>query len=158
MNRYDKIKAIPTNGFRSRLEARWSLFFSALDMSWEYEPTVVDLGWCKYVPDFWVPITDREGAGYWVEIKPEDTATTAEMSKMRSLAEQTGHVTKLIMGVPWNWSMITWHPNYLDRPIYNDREGSDVFALGVQVGCNWDFERARIAAKSEKFDGSYATV
>jgi len=51
------IKAIQTSYrgylFRSRLEARWAIFFDALGLKWEYEPEGFDLGdagW--YLPDF----------------------------------------------------------------------------------------------------------
>ena len=39
--------------FRSRLEARWAVFFDALGVEWEYEPEgfVLDDGTC-YLPDF----------------------------------------------------------------------------------------------------------
>lgn len=42
--------------FRSRLEARWAVFFDALGIEWEYEKEGYDLGvagW--YLPDFWLP-------------------------------------------------------------------------------------------------------
>ncbi len=54
------IKAIETEykgyRFRSRLEARWAVFFDALGIAWEYEKEGYDLGeagW--YLPDFWLP-------------------------------------------------------------------------------------------------------
>lgn len=41
--------------FRSRLEARWAVFFDELNLSWEYEPEGyrLDDGTC-YLPDFYV--------------------------------------------------------------------------------------------------------
>jgi hypothetical protein len=62
------LKAIPTRYagcyFRSRLEARWAVFFDTLDIKWQYEPEGFETphGW--YLPDFYLP----EG-GAWVEIK-----------------------------------------------------------------------------------------
>ena len=42
MNETDKLKPIPTvykgYRFRSRLEARWAVFFDACGAKWEYEP------------------------------------------------------------------------------------------------------------------------
>lgn len=58
MNNYSgSIKPIETcyNGykFRSRLEARWAVFFDALGVKYEYEPQGFDLGnGLKYLPDF----------------------------------------------------------------------------------------------------------
>lgn len=53
--------------FRSRLEARWAVFFDALGIRWEYEAQGYELGWrldlarlekgevIHYLPDFWLP-------------------------------------------------------------------------------------------------------
>lgn len=52
--------------FRSRLEARWAVFFDALGVRYEYELEGFDLGkagW--YLPDFYLPDADK-----WIEIKP----------------------------------------------------------------------------------------
>ena len=64
------IKAIETSyegyKFRSRLEARWAVFFDALGLPWEYEKEGIDLGELGcYLPDFWFP-TLR----VWAEVKP----------------------------------------------------------------------------------------
>lgn len=70
------IKAIPTRyagcHFRSRLEARWAVFFDALGIEWEYEPQGFNCYWrlnlddttFPYLPDFWLP--DEH---LWVEVK-----------------------------------------------------------------------------------------
>lgn len=66
-----EIKAIPTkyNGieFRSRLEARWAVFFDTLGIKYlyEYEGYQLPSGW--YVPDFYLP---EVNGGCFVEIKP----------------------------------------------------------------------------------------
>jgi hypothetical protein len=57
------IQAIQTHyagyRFRSRLEARWAVFFDHLDMEWEYEVEGYQVdtpaGKIKYLPDFWLP-------------------------------------------------------------------------------------------------------
>ena len=51
------LKAIETEykgyRFRSRLEARWAVFFDACGVKWEYEPEGYDLGnGTYYLPDF----------------------------------------------------------------------------------------------------------
>ncbi len=92
------MKAIETRyagcRFRSRLEARWAVFFDALGIPWEYEPQGFECSWrlgdllfesceehrqtdepcfcispieCQpihYLPDFWLP-----GEQVWVEVK-----------------------------------------------------------------------------------------
>lgn len=52
--------------FRSRLEARWAVFFDAMKIRYEYEPEgyILSDGSC-YLPDFWLP--DQKT---FVEIKP----------------------------------------------------------------------------------------
>lgn len=51
--------------FRSRLEARWAVFFDALGIRWEYEPQGYDVGGRRYLPDFYLPDSKTI-----VEIKP----------------------------------------------------------------------------------------
>ena len=54
--------------FRSRLEARWAVFFDAIGIRWEYEKEGFDLGQDgRYLPDFFIPSHDL-----WIEIKGED--------------------------------------------------------------------------------------
>lgn len=89
--------------FRSRLEARWAVFFDALGLRWEYEPEGFDLGeagW--YLPDFWLP--DHE---YWIEIKAE-TPTRDEHGKMGELVAVTRYPGCIFFGpIPL--------PNYWDE-------------------------------------------
>lgn len=86
----EEIKAIETeyNGykFRSRLEARWAVFFDALGIEYQYEPEGFDLGdgiW--YLPDFYLKNVCRRGwnedekeKGVWVEAKGEITENDIE--------------------------------------------------------------------------------
>lgn len=62
------VKAIETRykgyRFRSRLEARWAVFFDTLGVAWEYEKEGFDLDGEYYLPDFWLP-----EQGCWVEVK-----------------------------------------------------------------------------------------
>lgn len=64
------IRAIETSyagcRFRSRLEARWAVFFDALNIRWEYEPQgfYVGLVGRAYLPDFY--LVDHN---LWVEVK-----------------------------------------------------------------------------------------
>lgn len=68
--------------FRSRLEARWAVFFDALGMRWEYEPQGFELpGGIRYLPDF--RITSPQGMVRWYEIKPAGTASDPKMDAFR---------------------------------------------------------------------------
>lgn len=67
--------------FRSRLEARWAVFFDNLGLQWEYEPEGFELpGGVRYLPDFYLPALD-----VWVEIKGAK-ATEKDLEKPRLLA------------------------------------------------------------------------
>lgn len=55
--------------FRSRIEARWAVFFDALRLRWEYEREGFQLSTGWYLPDFWLPEIGPGGA--WIEIKGE---------------------------------------------------------------------------------------
>lgn len=62
--------------FRSRLEARWALFFDYLGIAWEYEPEGYRLGpdrdhW--YLPDFRL-----SEIGTWVEVKGDASRVNKE--------------------------------------------------------------------------------
>ena len=59
--------------FRSRLEARWAVFFDACGVKWEYEPEGFDLGdGLYYLPDFLLhDVAYRCGEAFdlWLEVK-----------------------------------------------------------------------------------------
>ena len=56
--------------FRSRLEARWAVFFDSLGLDWEYEKEGFDLGnGLYYLPDFYLP--NLAGRKVWIEVKPD---------------------------------------------------------------------------------------
>ena len=76
-----EIKAIETvyNGykFRSRLEARWAVFFDAAGIKYEYEPQGFELSdGTKYLPDFYLP-----DYRYYVEVKPNRDGAVDEINK-----------------------------------------------------------------------------
>lgn len=67
----DRIRPIETSYagvlFRSRVEAKWAVFFDHLGLLWEYEPQgwLVGLPAELYLPDFHLP-----QLGLYVEVKP----------------------------------------------------------------------------------------
>jgi len=66
---HNRVKPIETQykgyRFRSRLEARWAVFFDNLQIPYKYEVEGFELDGDRYLPDFWLPTL-----GAWVEIKP----------------------------------------------------------------------------------------
>lgn len=64
--------------FRSRLEARWAVFFDTLGIPWQYEPQGYlvgpEGGRTPYLPDFYLP---REKL--WVEVKGSEEQLDVQM-------------------------------------------------------------------------------
>jgi hypothetical protein len=94
------IKAIETvwkgYRFRSRLEARWAVFFDALGLRWEYEPEGFDLGeegW--YLPDFFLQGNGHRGP--YIEIKATEP-TKLEIRKMDALCTSQGAYGMIFYG------------------------------------------------------------
>lgn len=92
--------------FRSRLEARWAVFFDELGLEWQYEPEGFDLPSGLYLPDFFIPfhpshtLAQRHpGAGYWVEVKGREP-DRRETALLCELAAATGHSSYLVIGAP----------------------------------------------------------
>jgi hypothetical protein len=94
------IQAIPTRyagcHFRSRLEARWAVFFDALGIPWEYEPQGFNLEWrlelgredtFSYLPDFYLP-----GFDCYAEVKG-----SADESTMWQLLNATAALGKPLL-------------------------------------------------------------
>ena len=79
------MKAIETRykgyRFRSRLEARWAVFFDELRVPYSYETEGWQLSSGYYLPDFYL----KDG-NLWVEIKPAKL-TTEDAEKCRQLAD-----------------------------------------------------------------------
>jgi hypothetical protein len=101
------IKAIETRyagcRFRSRLEARWAVFFDRIGIEWQYEAQGYDCthrislepGEYRYLPDFWLPAEKC-----YVEVKGELTPaqTLAVYDRAASLCNRED--TRLILAGP----------------------------------------------------------
>lgn len=147
-----RIKAIEThyNGyrFRSRLEARWAVFFDAIGIEYEYESEGYDLGSSgHYLPDFYLP-----GLACFVEIKPT-LPSREEWGKCQALHVMTGKPvfisTRSPIEVPgeskWPhsnnmWAIpstvagktkeVSWGDNYFDDP-YKWSQCPECGAVGI---------------------------
>ena len=102
------IKAIETiykgYRFRSRLEARWAVFFHALGLLWVYEKEGYDLDGLWYLPDFFLPtvgLRNSRERGLWVEVKPREYIGTAQdTAKYLALYHFTKYPLILFKGIP----------------------------------------------------------
>src|SRR4051812_37226757 len=89
--------------FRSRLEARWAVYFDALGWHREYEPEGFELGeGLRYLPDFLLHAGtgDRERT-FWVEIKPNAVLDDESLRKIRAFSDGIEWPFFIIMGEPW---------------------------------------------------------
>jgi len=92
------MKAIETQykgyRFRSRLEARWAVYFDSLGLHWEYEKEGFDLDGVWYLPDFWLVEVKM-----WAEVKPTNF-TSMERHKCICLASATSNPVLMLNGSP----------------------------------------------------------
>ncbi len=92
------VKALPTTyagvEFRSRIEARWALFFDKLGVAWTYEREGYELPSGNYLPDFWLPDVND---GCWFEVKGAEP-TDRECRLRHELEEATDRWTFIAHG------------------------------------------------------------
>lgn len=119
MTERNSVRAITTRykgyNFRSRLEARWAVFFDHLKIRWEYEPEGFELGnGMRYLPDFWLP-----DMGLWVEIKPGAPDDAAKEKAWR-LVESSGYPLYMSNGMPDAFGTVfcTFQGDWLHRHAY----------------------------------------
>lgn len=109
-----KIKPIETKykgyRFRSRLEARWAVFFETLGCSWEYEPEGFDLNGLYYLPDFKVKYPS--GDVYWFEVKSSVKAMTEEEFKKITLFARYVDTIYLLDGTPEFGAYLSFNERY----------------------------------------------
>ena len=86
----NEIKAIETyyrgHRFRSRLEARWAVFFDHLGIRWVYEPEGLYINGVCYLPDFYLPDSHQ-----FFEVK--GVLTDADEKKVQALISAGYSVT-----------------------------------------------------------------
>ena len=90
--------------FRSRLEARWAVFFKTAGIRYIYEPECFRLPSGKlYLPDFYLPDvnmrTTEDKGGIYVEVKPS-VSDSDEFDYLFELSRITGKSVLLIEGTP----------------------------------------------------------
>lgn len=82
--------------FRSRLEARWAVFFNEIGAEYNYEYEGFDLDGIRYLPDFWLPQMNS-----WFEIKGQEP-NDQELDKAKRLCLGTGKTVFICVGEPHN--------------------------------------------------------
>jgi len=110
----EHIKAIETNykgyKFRSRLEARWAVFFDTAEIAWEYEPEGYILSdGTKYLPDFYLPTEEM-----FVEVKgviPNDSIDSV-IGKLELFSKEKGKPILLVIGILGDGECFLYAPFY----------------------------------------------
>ena len=104
--------------FRSRLEARWAIFFDACGVDWEYEPEGYDLGdGLYYLPDFLLHGVDgRDGGDLYVEVKGQ--MTDLDALKINRFAELGNKV--LVVGKIPEGDTAREFSDYISDRAYDD--------------------------------------
>ena len=96
----DELIAIPTKynhyTFRSRMEARWAVFFDGMGIKWDYEKEGFKLEDILYLPDF--ELLTFQG-GCFVEVKPVEF-TEEETEKANLLVIKSNRPLWKAIGVP----------------------------------------------------------
>ena len=144
-----KIKPIETiyegYRFRSRLEARWAVFFNALGIEWKYENEGYDIdavGW--YLPDF--EIKTKNSENWFVEVKGNYDDETGYL-KARALDD---YPPVNFMGVLFfkelSYAKVKHFP---DDPPDMNMAALHAQRLGVSIK---DFNRAITAGRSARFE------
>lgn len=146
--------------FRSRLEARWAVYFDSLRIDWEYEKEGFHLPSGMYLPDFWLPQVSM-----WAEVKHGEFSLQ-ENRLCQELSAATGMRVLKLDGTPslkFYWAVL---PNGLGGDGYDSEVDCLLDAsylhegrFYVCPGCEpdeFDFDedvlRAVNAARSARFE------
>lgn len=150
-----KFKAIDTNykgyKFRSRLEARWAIYFDSVGLKWEYEKEGFEFeDGIKYLPDFWLPEVEM-----WAEVKHNDYFDweDEEKKKVEYLVKSTKNPCILLCGVPelkpYDCLVIPDNPN---EPLLVN--GLDIYDLMISNYHNYPHDEKRFYSCVGEYDGT----
>lgn len=150
----EKIRSIQTeyNGylFRSRLEARWAVFFDACGVDWEYEPEGIVLSdGTKYLPDFY--LIDFH---CYFEVKRKGIQGTDQGSEAES---------KISDGMDCDrWAGIIAYGDPMDDALIifcqeTDDGGGGSYENGVTIGIHPDTGKPHLFAYTDRRDRYFMT-
>ena len=133
--------------FRSRLEARWAVFFASLRVPWEYEPQGFVVDGRPYLPDFL--LTD---CGTWVEVKGDEgeldhglMLAAAERLPQRNCKQERGPRLLILGPIPEPPAQgdLGWIGIDVSKLWWGEvRDGDRTFACTIERGywhceCGW---------------------
>lgn len=92
--------------FRSRLEARWAIFFDQMGVDYVYESEGFNLDGIRYLPDFYLPKgiqiygENKSRRNIWLEVKPPIKLSDADNEKINAFLSHTDNQLILVSGDP----------------------------------------------------------
>lgn len=128
--------------FRSRLEARWAVFFDAAGIEYEYEPEGfvlnrdalrddeywnyrINIAEAKYLPDFYLPEYD-----YYVEVKPNRDNVEQDLDRAVSVMCSNKKNLLILRDIPYDPNHgIFWFPIFYFHPVKREIRGQSVTFL-----------------------------
>lgn len=136
--------------FRSRLEARWAVFFDSLGIPYTYEAEGYDLSGLRYLPDFVIhPATNP----VYCEIKPPGAPTFNEHEKARKLSHESGHAVYILCGDPYAVLVSGVSVAWGYRGVSIGRDAGDSLARVLIPGYSRQvIEAAANAARAARFE------
>jgi hypothetical protein len=157
----NKIKPIDTiyNGykFRSRLEARWAVFFDALSIKYEYEKEGYELSNGRYLPDFWLY---TEGNGCIIaEIKPNNYNEQDFLNNAKHLLKDSiTSMVWLFVGNPWDFKLFALglSSGSSDIKFFECSYLKDDMLASPPCPCT--LEQAALKAKQARFEFEYKEI
>lgn len=140
-----EIKAIETEykgyRFRSRLEARWAVFFDACKIDYEYEPEGYEDKEIKYLPDFYLPKFDLH-----CEVKSDTEKGRQEiLDKCEKIIKWGGDIKQILIlsdipegrsvdGGLWHFPVMFWEGVHVTWGWWffyeSENDNGEIFARG----------------------------
>ena len=126
--------------FRSRLEARWALFFDEMGYEWEYELEGYQLSngeW--YLPDFILRTNpgSQQSPVIYVEIKGQEPSKE-EINKALILQMDSGTTVHIYFGDPYCYKIVGGVPKIRIDESGNLIVKSSEIEPAITIGCDFD--------------------
>lgn len=136
-----KYAALPTvykgHNMRSRLEARWAVFFDCIGLEYQYEPQHYRVEWrgeeANYLPDFYLPTLEA-----YVEVKGGGF-TSVDVVKVFGLSKLMRAPVLLLTSIPKTHAVSRYVPSFgcVVDPWTDDESYSPSFNEAVLGHCYW---------------------
>lgn len=142
--------------FRSRLEARWAVFFDSLDLSWSYEVQGFRLSnSLNYLPDFFIMDVETSWGNHhsgWVEVK--GVMKKKDEEKCRELAIQSEMPVVMVQGDPLDYYAEIYRKYTPTQRVYISISDNGVMSIQKKKPEEKEvIQQAARKARSERFEG-----